>query len=63
MDLNTLENSLENSIIKFTDEIHSKYKEGSTQPVNEDDINELARQTSYVLRDFKTQIISYLKDC
>lgn len=46
----------------FSNQIRSTYTEGSRNPVNETDLNELARQTLYVLDSFKTEIINYLKE-
>lgn len=61
MDKSELERKLDEAIQLFSDEIHSQYPEGSKEPVTSDDINEMGRQVSYLLNDFKKIIVEYVK--
>ncbi len=62
MTLSQLDKKLSDACNDFSNQIRSTYTEGSRNPVNETDLNELARQTLYVLDSFKTEIINYLKE-
>ncbi len=55
-----LDKKLNAIIDEFTSEIRSRYPEGKRTSIDSDDLNELARQTSYALSYFKDEIISYL---
>lgn len=61
MNISSLESKLNKSIDTFVDEIKLQYPEGSSESVTADDINQLARQTCYVLDDFKKAILEFLK--
>lgn len=60
MSAKDLDRKLNQILIDYSDEIRNKYKEGGSEPVSESDINELARQTFYVLDEFRKQIVNYL---
>lgn len=53
---------LEKILNDFSEEIRSNYKEGSSKPVTEHDINELARQTFYAMNEFREKIVKYLDE-
>ena len=61
MNISSLESKLNKSIDTLVDEIKLQYPEGSSESVTADDINQLARQTCYVLDDFKKAILEFLK--
>ncbi|BCK01643.1 hypothetical protein [Anaerocolumna chitinilytica] len=56
-----LDKLLNDSLIAYSSEIRSCYKEGGKEPVNEGDIVELARQTFYTMDEFRKNIIKYLE--
>ncbi len=60
MSTNDLKKELDKALTDFSEEIHGKYAEGSKTPATEGDINELGRQTFYVLDQFKDALIKYL---
>lgn len=60
MNKQQLENNLTNVIDKFCDSIRSNYSEYSKEPATYEDLNELARQTSYALQEFRDNILKYL---
>ena len=62
MNVNQLDDKLNQAITSFSSEIANVYKEGSRSGATESDISELARQTTYVLDDFRKIIVAYLKD-
>lgn len=61
MDKSVLERKLDEAIQSFSNEIHLQYPEGSKEPVTSGDINEIGRQVSYLLNDFKNIIAEYVK--
>ena len=61
MKIDVLDKKLNSAIKSFSDDIQSKYREGSKEPATYDDLNELARQTSYALDEFRKCIVEYLK--
>ncbi|MDF2608949.1 MAG: hypothetical protein K0R92_423 [Lachnospiraceae bacterium] len=56
-----LDKLLNDSLIDYSNEIRSCYKEGSKEPATEGDIVELARQTFYTMDEFRKNIIKYLE--
>ncbi len=61
MTLQDLEKRLDKATDDFAAEISGKYGNLEDKPVSDIDINELARQTFYAMREFKSAIIEYLK--
>ena len=61
MTANDVKCKLDQAIDEFSQEIHAKYPENSQKPVTEADINELARNVSYLAADFRDAIFDYLK--
>lgn len=60
MTVSQLDTDLKKILDDFSNEICSNYKEGSSKPVAEHDINELARQTFYIMNEFRKEIVKYL---
>lgn len=61
MTANDVKCKLNQAIDEFNQEIHAKFPENSQKPVTEADINELARNVSYLAADFRDTIFDYLK--
>lgn len=59
---NQLNTALNEALENYSKEIRSIYKEGSREQATEHDINELARQTFYVLDEFRKAIVKYLEE-
>lgn len=62
MTIDELNRVLEKAVNDFSDGIHPNYPEGSSKPVTEHDINELARQTFYAMDEFRKNVVKYLKE-
>ena len=60
MTVSQLDTALTKALQDFSEEIRANYEEGSNEPVTENDINELARQTFYTLDEFRKEIVKYL---
>lgn len=60
MTVSQLDADLKKILDDFSNEIRSNYQEGSSKPVTEHDINELARQTFYIMNEFRKEIVKYL---
>ena len=61
MTINELDNKLTDSLNKFSETIRATYEEADRTSATKDDIHNLARETFYLMNDFKKEIISYLK--
>lgn len=61
MNINELDKKLDDAANDLSNQIRSTYKEGSSEYVTEDDINELTRQVFYTFNNFRESIIEYLK--
>ncbi|EDS77568.1 hypothetical protein CBC_A0930 [Clostridium botulinum C str. Eklund] len=63
MNINKLDELLQESLKNFSLEAHSHVaNKNPEEPLNEYDYDELARQTFYVMDDFRKSIVQYLKD-
>ncbi|MCI1478972.1 MAG: hypothetical protein LKH93_16305 [Clostridium beijerinckii] len=62
MNIDKLEENLSQSLNKFSMEMQNKIDNAADQPLNEYDLDYLAREVFYTLNDFKDNIIQYLKD-
>lgn len=60
MTVSRLDTDLKKILDDFSNEIRSNYQEDSSKPVTEHDINELARQTFYIMNEFRKEIVKYL---
>lgn len=60
--INKLESSLDKSIEDFKDQMKTHINDIDTMYLTKEDLDEFTRQTYYALNDFKTSIISYLKE-
>lgn len=61
MSTKKLDDKLQKALDDYANEIHLFFKEESEEPATKGDINEVARQTMYVLSRFKNEIVEYLK--
>lgn len=61
-DINHLEKKLEESLELYRKEAHSLVSMNGSENLNAHDMEEIFRQTFYVLDDFKKAIVEYLKD-
>lgn len=61
MTVDELSKKLDEITDSFSSQIRSEYPENSKNPVDEEDINALAKQVFYAMRSFKEEIIAYLK--
>lgn len=62
MNIDELEENLSESLNQFSMEMQNKIDNAADQPLNEYDLDYLAREVFYTLNDFKDNIIKYLND-
>lgn len=62
MNIDELEENLSESLNQFSMEMQNKIDNAADDPLNKNDIDDLAREVFYTLNDFKDNIIKYLND-
>lgn len=62
MNIDELEGNLSESLNQFSMEMQNKIDNAAADPLNKNDIDDLAREFFYTLNDFKDNIIKYLND-
>ncbi|KHD14959.1 hypothetical protein AB2T63_12140 [Clostridium butyricum] len=62
MNINDLEKALDQSLNQFSIEMQSKVNSAKGEPLNEYDIDDIARNVFYTMNDFKANIVKYLKE-
>lgn len=62
MNIDELEVNLSESLNQFSMEMQNKIDNAADDPLNKNDLDDLAKETFYTLNDFKDNIIKYLND-
>ena len=62
MNIDELEENLSESLNQFSMEMQNKIDNAADDPLNKNDLDDLARVFFYTLNDFKDNIIKYLND-
>ena len=61
MTINELDKKLTDSLTEYSETVRSMYEEADRTSASKDDIHDLARETFYLMNNFKHEIINYLK--
>lgn len=61
MTINELDKKLTDSLTEYSETVRSMYEEADRTSATKDDIHTLARETFYLMDNFKHEIIDYLK--
>ena len=62
MTINELDKTLSDALDAYSTHFRGEYPELSSKPATESDIDEIARQTFYLMSSFKDAIIKYEKN-